>query len=117
MEVENEEDEKEEALVDFAGIDIFGVEDVKDIGGGMPLFKEFTSDDWAMMSLRHELHLLTHAFRRDVDDPEREGIHIDHLQFYYGKYYRKQLTPKNYGVETNQELLKLVDDTVYLTKK
>ena len=30
-----------------------------------------TNQDWTMMSLRFELHLLTHAFRRDVNDTAR----------------------------------------------
>jgi len=102
--------------VDFDDLDVFGVEDINDLGGNEPLFKEFTFEDWAMMNLRFELHLLTHAFRRDADDPERTGIHVDHLGFYYKKYFKKELAPTAYGVETCRELLQMVKDTVYVTK-
>lgn len=113
--VEDEEDEEEE-LVDFDDIDIFGLEDVCDIGGGMPLFKDFMADDWAMLSLRFELSLLTHAFRRDANDPERTGIYIEHLAFYYQKYFKKELNPKAYGVTTSEDVVGLVLDTVQITK-
>merc|ERR1712113_1101477 len=104
MEVEESEDEEEET-VDFDGLDVFEVEDVNNVGGGMPLCKNFSQEDWAMMSLRHELHLLTHAFRKDVNDDERVGIHLDHIAFYYNKYYRKTISPNDYGVESFEELL------------
>lgn len=70
-----------------------------------------------MMALRFELHLLAQAFRKDVDDAERPGMHIEHLGFYYEKYYKKKLTLKDYGVEDLKKLLGMVDDTVYLSPK
>jgi len=112
MEVEEEE---EEEAVDFEGLDVFGVEDVANIGASTPLCKEFQFEDWAMMQLRFELHLLVHAFRKDVDDPERLGIHLDHLPFYYNKYFKKNLAPKDYGVESVKDIIELVPDAVYLT--
>merc|ERR1712207_129901 len=77
VEEEKEEEEEEEVVVDFENFDIFGADDVNDIGGGMPLSKDFNHEDWTMMALRFELHLLAHAFRRDVNDQERPGIHVD----------------------------------------
>mmetsp|Transcript_90704 Transcript_90704/g.290750 ORF Transcript_90704/g.290750 Transcript_90704/m.290750 type:complete len:856 (-) Transcript_90704:113-2680(-) len=112
MEVEEEE---EEEAVDLLSIDVFGVEDILDVGAKMPLFKEFGHEDWTLMSLRFELHLLAHAFRKDVDDPERPGIPLDHLPFYYQKYFHKNLTTKEYGVESVADIIKLVSDAVYLT--
>jgi len=114
---EEEKEEEEEEQVDFATLDIFGITDVTNIGGGVPLFKEFQFEDWTMMSLRFELHLLAHAFRHDVDDNERAGIHLDHLGYYYNKYFKKSLSTKYYGVETFKELLDLVNDAVYVSKK
>jgi len=99
------DDEPEEVTIDFAALDVFGVEDVMDVGGGMPLFKDFGPEDWAMMALRHELHLMAHAFRREINDPERTGIHLDHLAFYYQKYYSKQIVAKTYGVESFNDLV------------
>eukprot|EP00449_Zooxanthella_nutricula_P044184 CAMPEP_0198608606 /NCGR_PEP_ID=MMETSP1462-20131121/155978_1 /TAXON_ID=1333877 /ORGANISM="Brandtodinium nutriculum, Strain RCC3387" /LENGTH=1011 /DNA_ID=CAMNT_0044340411 /DNA_START=236 /DNA_END=3272 /DNA_ORIENTATION=- len=110
-----EEEEEEEA--DFAGLDVFGAEDVLDIGGGMPLFRDFSPEDWAMLGLRFELHLLAHAFRHDVDDPERLGVHTDHLDFYFQRYFGRALLAKDYGKETVEELVGLVDDVVYVNAK
>jgi len=112
-----EEKEEEEVEVDFDGLDIFGLDDINDIGNSIPLFKEFQFDDWTMMTLRFELHLLAHAFRHDVEDPDRAGIHLDHLPFYYQRYFKKPLVAKSFGVETVAELVGLVQDTVYATKK
>lgn len=114
---EEEEAEEEDKTVDFDSLDVFSVDSALDIGGGEPIFKEFQFEDWTVMSLRFELHLLAHAFRHDVEDPERAGIHLDHLAFYYNKYYKKALSTKYYGVETFNELIDLVNDTVYATKK
>merc|ERR1719221_2056936 len=97
-------------------LDVFGVENILDTGKGRPLFESFTWEDWALLSLRYELYLLVHAFRKDVDDPERPGIHEDHLSFYYQKYYHKQLNPKHYGKESNAEVVDLVKDTVVIDK-
>merc|ERR1719201_1193836 len=48
-------------------IDIFGVDDICEQKGpgSPPLFSNFTFEDWALLSLRFELHLLVHAVRRD----------------------------------------------------
>jgi len=107
----------EEEPIDLATVDIFGVDDISDVGNGMPLFNEFGQEDWTMMALRYELHLLAHAFRRDAADPDRPGIHVDHIAFYYQKYYKRSLVLKDYGVETFQQLVDLVHDTVYMSSK
>merc|ERR1719203_809983 len=87
------------------------------VGSNTPLFKEFQAEDWALLSLRFELHMLVHAFRKDVDDPERLGIHLDHLAFYYNRYFKKTLSPKDYGVESFREIVDLVSDAVLVTPK
>lgn len=112
---EEEEDEEDMSkVVDFEGVDIFGIEDVSDIGDTSPLFKMFGFEDWAMLGLRYELNLLSHAFTKDADDPDRKGVHLDHLGFYYQKYFKKALNLKFYGLETNPELVSLVEDTIRL---
>eukprot|EP00913_Durusdinium_trenchii_P029511 g27663.t1 len=65
---ENDEDSK--TRVDLEQLDVFGVEDVTDVGGE-PLFAAFTFEDWTLMSLRYELHLMAHAFSKDSTDPDR----------------------------------------------
>eukprot|EP00933_Yihiella_yeosuensis_P040598 TRINITY_DN3491_c0_g2_i1.p1 TRINITY_DN3491_c0_g2~~TRINITY_DN3491_c0_g2_i1.p1 ORF type:complete len:856 (+),score=217.48 TRINITY_DN3491_c0_g2_i1:135-2702(+) len=115
--VEDAEDPSDTGKIDFENLDIFGVDDVTDIGGGEPLFGSFGLEDWALARLRFELHALTHAFQRDVNDPERLGIYIDHLGFYYQKYFKRPLNTLSYGCDTTQKLLKLVRDTVLLSPK
>mmetsp|Transcript_24482 Transcript_24482/g.61205 ORF Transcript_24482/g.61205 Transcript_24482/m.61205 type:complete len:878 (+) Transcript_24482:100-2733(+) len=117
MEVEEEEKEEEEESIDFEALDVFGVDDILNVGAETPLFKEYQMEDWAMLSLRFELHILAHAFRKDVNDPERMGIHLDHLAFYYNRYFKKALSPKDYGVESFKEIVDLVDDAVYVTPR
>jgi len=116
-----EEEKKEEGAGDNDeekgdDLDIFSVEDVCDVGSGEPLFANFTFEDWALLQLRFEMYFLQLAFRKDVDDEERVGIHETHLAFYYNKYYRKQLTPKHFGMSTNHEICKLVKDTVSISE-
>lgn len=106
---DNEEKEKKMAL------DIFSVEDVSDIGNGEPLFAHFGPEDWTLLQMRYELHLLQDAFKKDVNDPDREKIPEPHLTFYYSRYFGKALNPKTFGFSTNAELLDLVKDTVTLS--
>eukprot|EP00932_Pfiesteria_piscicida_P003584 SRR837773.13492.p2 GENE.SRR837773.13492~~SRR837773.13492.p2 ORF type:complete len:673 (-),score=469.65 SRR837773.13492:45-2063(-) len=117
-EEEEEEEEDDDTATDFANLDVFGVEDICNVGDrNMPLFKAFKAEDWAMMQLRFELHLLVHAFRKDVDDPDRLGIHTDHLPFYFHRYYKKNIHAKDYGVENFKDLVNLVSDTAFLSEK
>merc|ERR1719203_1716425 len=69
------------------------------------------------MSLRFEINLLAHAFKRDVNDADRIGIHVEHLAFYYNKYFKKALNTKSYGVDTIPELLDLIKDMVVVGRK
>mmetsp|Transcript_105937 Transcript_105937/g.188413 ORF Transcript_105937/g.188413 Transcript_105937/m.188413 type:complete len:999 (+) Transcript_105937:5-3001(+) len=117
-----EKEEKEEENIDYmklleqeiesSEMDVFDIQDVADTGEGEPLFSNFAFEDWAMLSLRYEIHLLTQAFLHDCGDPERVGIFPDHLLFYYNKYFKKGLNPKNYGVETTEDLMTLIKDTI-----
>merc|ERR1712176_322111 len=63
-----------------------------------------TFEDWALFTLRYELWLLLTAFKKDVDDPERVGIHENHFYYYYNRYFKKQLTPKHFGKDTLKDL-------------
>lgn len=104
LEVQEPEDENDD-------IDIFSLADVCEYKDGEPLFSKFGFEDWTLLSLRFELHLLAHAYRKDAADPERVGIHETHLPFYYNKYFRKSFNVKFYGVEDNVSLLALIKDT------
>jgi len=116
-ELAGEEGEQVDPAVDFENLDVFGVGNILDIGGGEPLFSAFGFEDWQMMSLRFELHLLAHAFRKEVNDPDRLGMPLEHLPFYYNKYFKKALNTKFYGVEGPRELLEYVRDTVIASGK
>jgi len=113
---EDEEEEEEEEL-DFDGIDVFGVEDVVDVGNKVPLFKDFQFEDYALMSLRYQIHLLAHSFAKDCTDEDRQGIPTDHLAFYYQKYFGSPLNFGSFGVADANELLALVNDTVHINSK
>lgn len=111
-EKEDKEQQDEESSNQAGPGDIYTITDICDVGKGEPLFKYFTFADWVLLQLRYELFLLQAAFKKDVDDSERPGIHGTHFIFYYSKYFRKQLNPKSYGVNSNSELTALVKDTV-----
>jgi len=110
------ESPKEAPKTELDYVDVFGVEDVDDIGGGEPLYSAFQFEDWSMLTLRFELHLLSHAFRKDANDPDRISVPVDHLQFYYSKYFKKALSAKTYGVDSIEEVIRLVRDTIIITR-
>lgn len=93
-------------------IDIFSVTDVCDVGGGAPLFENFTWEDWELMKLRFELCVLTVSFKKDANDEDRTSIPIDHLAWYYNRYYGKGFQPKNYGLTETKDVVNLLKDTV-----
>eukprot|EP00927_Polykrikos_kofoidii_P025584 TRINITY_DN2295_c0_g1_i1.p1 TRINITY_DN2295_c0_g1~~TRINITY_DN2295_c0_g1_i1.p1 ORF type:complete len:987 (+),score=185.05 TRINITY_DN2295_c0_g1_i1:62-2962(+) len=115
----NEEDrgqdsEAEDGSVDdkLETLDVFTVDDIFNIGNGEPLFAEFTYEDWTLVSLRAELFCLVHGFRYDMNDPERPSFHVSHVGFYYQKYFKKALEPKQFGFASMEDVLALVKDTV-----
>jgi len=115
--VVEEEEEEPEVEIDFEGLDVFGAKDILDIGGSAPLFRDFQNDDFTLMALRVELHLLVHAFSKDCNDPDRTGMHLDHVGFYYQKYFGKPLNFSSYGVQKPAELIELVKDSIHVTKQ
>lgn len=94
--------------------DVFAVEDICNVSDGKPLFEKFAMEDWVMLTLRYEFLLLSQAYKRDVNDDDRPGMHESHLAFYYTRYYMKQLNPRMYGKETVKEVVDLAKDTVKL---
>eukprot|EP00931_Biecheleriopsis_adriatica_P077427 TRINITY_DN50_c0_g1_i3.p1 TRINITY_DN50_c0_g1~~TRINITY_DN50_c0_g1_i3.p1 ORF type:complete len:821 (-),score=308.17 TRINITY_DN50_c0_g1_i3:116-2341(-) len=107
---------KEAAAVEAPTDDIFKVEDVNDIGGGKPLYADFGPEDWALLQLRSELYLLQDAFKKDVNDPDREAIPENHIAYYYNKYFKKALNPKMFNLPDVFEMIKLVKDTVAISE-
>lgn len=97
-------------------LDVFGVQDINDLGNGLPLYIDFSFEDWTLLSLRFELHILTHAFMIDANDPELAGIHKDNVMFYYQRYFKKAFTFKAYGCDNLSDVVELVRDTFSLSK-
>lgn len=100
--------------VEAEDVDVWDVEDVGDLGDGEPLFANFTVEDWALLILRFDLHLLVHAYRHDLQDPERPSFHESHLAYYYNKYFQKDLSARHFGVQSTKDILAMVDDSVEL---
>jgi len=108
----------EAQLAEQDRFDVFGIEEVLDMDGdGVPLFASFAFEDWALLSLRFELHLVVHAFARDCKDPDRTGFPAEHLPYYYTKYFKRGLNPKAYGTDNVEELVELVGDTLIVCDK
>jgi len=110
-EKEGEEDDPRDTL------DVFAVEDISDVGEGEPLFGRFEHEDWSLLTLRYDMHLLVNAFKHDVEDAEMPGMPEAHLAFYINKYFHKTIDPKYYALSTLAEVLKQVDDTVCIREE
>jgi hypothetical protein len=93
-------------------VDIFSVTDINDVGEGVPLYEKFEKDDWTLVQLRFELCALVLSFKQDCNDPDRLGIPKDHVDFYYQKYFKKGVQPKQYGMTNTDEVVALVKDCV-----
>eukprot|EP00928_Gymnodinium_smaydae_P079343 TRINITY_DN632_c0_g3_i1.p1 TRINITY_DN632_c0_g3~~TRINITY_DN632_c0_g3_i1.p1 ORF type:complete len:870 (-),score=177.08 TRINITY_DN632_c0_g3_i1:229-2769(-) len=106
---------KDDAVVD--DVNISEVEDVKNASNGAPLFSKFKYEDWVLLNLQFELHLLAHAFRKDLNDEDRKTFTLEHAPFYYNKYFKKILSPKTYGMTELTDVLELVKDSVEIDKE
>merc|ERR1712039_58966 len=113
---DGEEEANKEPEFDEMDVDVFTHENINDIGNGKPLFAGFEYEDWTLLSLRYELHLLVHAFRHDVADPDRETFHESHLMFYFNKYFGKWFDLKLMKLENFDGLCELISDSVTLNK-
>jgi len=104
--------------VNVEDLDVWAdVKDIMDVGSGEPLFFNFTYEDWTLLSVRFELHLLVHAFKKDVNDPERPSFVESHLGFYYNKYFKKAFNVKMFGVNENAGLVDFIKDTMKIDAK
>lgn len=111
-EKEGEEKPAAPMTIDVASLDPFTVEDVADVGSGEPLFTSFAAEDWALLSIMFELHLLLHAFKKDLNDPERPSFPEAHLGFYYERYFKKQFSPASFGFKETNDFLQILKGVV-----
>lgn len=93
-------------------LDVWAVEDVADIGNCEPLFQNFAFEDWTLLTLRYELHLLVHAFNKDVNDPDRPSFSEEHMQFYYNKYFKKTFNLKNLNLAGLSDFVELIKESL-----
>ena len=104
--------------IDSAGRfdDVWSVDDVNGDAesGGVPLYSNFQIEDWALIGIRFEVHVLLHSFKKDVIDidPERVGLHKSLLEHYYQLYFGKQLYTPQYGAADVDSLLDLISDSI-----
>jgi len=115
---EGEEEANKGAEFDEMDVDVFKHENINDIGNGQPLFANFAYEDWTLMSLRYELHLLVHAFRHDVNDADRQSFHESHFTYYYEKYFGKSFPDlKLMNLDSLGGLCELIKETANLNDK
>jgi len=100
--------------IDMEELDVMSVEDVMDVGNGEPLFANFAYEDWTLLSLRYEMHLLLHFFKKDLNDPDRPSFGEKHFGYYYNKYFRKTWNLQVFVVKKLEEVLDLIKDTATL---
>lgn len=93
------------------------VEDIDNIGDGEPLYANFAFEDWVLLGARFELHLLMHSYRKSLDDPDRVSFMEKDLGFYYKLHYKKDFTVKSFGVESIEEYIDLIKDSVEINKE
>eukprot|EP00451_Oxyrrhis_marina_P041143 CAMPEP_0204397874 /NCGR_PEP_ID=MMETSP0470-20130426/2414_1 /ASSEMBLY_ACC=CAM_ASM_000385 /TAXON_ID=2969 /ORGANISM="Oxyrrhis marina" /LENGTH=827 /DNA_ID=CAMNT_0051392367 /DNA_START=925 /DNA_END=3409 /DNA_ORIENTATION=- len=91
--------------------DIWSVEDVKDTGSGLPLFKSFQAEDWALLNLRFEMHAMIHAFRQEVGE-DHPGIHPETFVHYYTTFFGKGFSYQMYGQDNLEDIARLLGDTL-----
>jgi len=70
-----------------------------------------------LMSFAFELHLMAHSFKKDCGDEDLPGLHVDHLDHYYQKYFKKGFSPQSFGKETSKDAVELVKDMVLVDSK
>ncbi|CAK8985144.1 Heterogeneous nuclear ribonucleoprotein U [Durusdinium trenchii] len=98
-------------------VDPWKLLDVTDIGTGEPLFSKFTWEDWQLLELRVQLHLLVHGYKHAMQDPERVTFHESHTEFYYEIFYRRPIDLRNFGAGKLSDLLEMVKDTLEIFPK
>lgn len=105
--------------VSLSDVALAGLTDIHDCDGkGTPLYCGFKYEDWLLLSWRYELHLLVHGFTVDVEDPDRQGIPVDHVPHYFSLYYGVKYDPKGkLGVDNLAALVKLLKVPMELVER
>lgn len=109
--------EAEKVEIDFEDLEVMDVDDILDIGNGQPLFSNFAFEDWQLLTIRYEINLLLHSFKKDLNDSDRPSFTEKDLPFYFNKYFRKNFSLRNFAVETIAALQELVKDSFTVDEK
>ena len=88
--------------------------DVMDTGLFEPLCSKSSYEDWALLSIRYELHLLMHALRQNRHVHAQTTLPQAHLAAHYNKYFGKEFKISNYGFKGVSELAEVIKDTVLI---
>jgi len=70
-------------------------------------YKDFSKEDWLLAELQCRIHSVIHAFKEDVNDPERPSFALTNL-IHYCKLYAKPVNPAFYGVEKVEDFEDLI---------
>ena len=78
--------------------------------------EHFSEEDWKLATLRAEMHCLCHAFRIDLNDPERISFPPNYLTHYYIAYnrpLRRTMFVRDFALEDRDHagLIALISDT------
>lgn len=96
--------------------DVFLIKDILEIGTGLPLFAYFELEDWALLKVRMQLHLLLHTYRRDVDDIEIVSFHEAELDMHFQRHFAKAFDFKQFAMKTFGDLADIIKDTLTIDK-
>ena len=86
---------------------------LQDVAAASP-FCSFAYEDWALLNIRLELHLLMVAFRQGSDNTAESCIPIKLLPTLYKKGFNKQFILANYGVSEFSDFVDIINDTVII---
>jgi hypothetical protein len=90
---------------------------VVNVSSKEPSYFSFTFEDWALLCIRYEIHLLIHAYGRDVDGFLQPFLPQDQLSATYHTYFSKDLEVHAYGFKEFDELAEIIKDTVSIEGK
>lgn len=104
--------ESDNAHAQLYEVEALEVTDIDDVGG-VPLYILFKKEDWVLLEIKYQLHLLVHAFALRPREPdEYPGIPLAHVQLAFEHIFRKPLEPQRFGLDGLDKLIGLVDDAV-----
>jgi len=90
--------------IDVADLDAYAVKDVVGSDIAEPLFDRFVYEDWALLSMRLQLHLSIHSLEKDLNDLDRPSFREGHPGFFCLKRFQKPWVLKVVGSDGQWQL-------------